>query len=57
MEDEIVVTVTAENIPNGKDVVFAKASLLYPDYAIYESICMYKSYEYTEYVFLLKRYK
>lgn len=55
MEDKLVAILTAENTQYGRDIVFGKTSVLYPEYTIVESMCIHNTFEYTEFVFLLKK--
>lgn len=55
MENNLVLILHTENTSYGKDILYAKASMLSPDYKIVETMCIHNTFEYTEYVFLLRK--
>ena len=50
----VVLILTTENTPYGKEILLSKASSHLPNYSVAEIMCIHNSYEFTEYVFLLK---
>jgi hypothetical protein len=52
---ELVLTLTAKNTSDAKTHIIGRLYCLQPDYVITEIICMYQSYEYSEFVIYLKR--
>ena len=55
--DDIIITLTAVNTSNGKNEIIGRICSLKTDYEIVETICMYETFEYTEFMFLLRPIK
>ena len=52
--NEIVLKLTAKNTPYGKTIIMGRVAALMPDYEIKELMCIHETYEYTEFIILLK---
>lgn len=55
MEDGIVLTLTAKNTSNAKMEIMNRLYCLQPDYSIAQMMCIHNTFEYSEYVILLKK--